>query len=75
MGFITNAAKRVKELTPKSGYNLCVLDTFGKPDEQELHLISNFESLAEAEAEKARREAENDLDKFFIYGPEEDIDA
>lgn len=70
MSFIQKALKEKKALTPKKGFNLVGVDTFGAPDEQGLFLVDHYDDKAEAEAELEKCEARNPHHvKFYIYGP------
>ena len=66
-GTFDKALKRIREFTPDEGYNLVGVDSFEAPGE-ELYLIDHFATREEAEAAKARFEAENPGDKVHVYG-------
>lgn len=55
-------------MIPDKGFNLVGLDDYEDPGEQ-LYLIKNFASRAEAEKEMRKRQKTGNGDKLFIYGP------
>lgn len=59
-----------ESLIPTEGYNLVGLDDFEDPGE-ELYLIGNYATAAEAEVVKVARENAGEGDRMFIYGPDD----
>ncbi len=57
---------RVKELTPKKGFNLVGVDKFEQPGD-ELYLVKNFDTRAEAEAALKKEEKAHPRDAFHVY--------
>ena len=57
-------------MIPDKGFNLVGLDDYEDPGEQ-LYLIGNFPSRAEAEKEMKARMKTGNGDKMFIYGPDD----
>ena len=71
MGYFEKALKEKAALTPKTGYNLVGLDTFGSPEDQGLYLVDHYDEKADAEAELARRKEANPDITYYVYGPKE----
>ena len=59
--------------TPEEGYNLVVVDTFDELG-ADLTVVSHHATREEAEQAKVEAEAENDVDEFYVYGPEGEED-
>lgn len=68
MGLLDKMLDRKKQLTPKSGCNLIVIDDFEPPD-QAAKLIRSFATEEEALAEKARREKDSPGNEYIILKP------
>lgn len=62
-------AKRKIELTPKVGFNVVGVDAF-EHGADALFLVGHFDNRKEADAKLKEMQAEDDLDKFYIYEPD-----
>lgn len=68
MGMMEKMMADKARFVPDEGFNLVGLDDFDDPGEQ-LYLIGNYETRELAQAEMAKRRADPNADKMFIYGP------
>ncbi len=61
---------------PERGFNLVEVDSFASDIEDELNIIGNYDTRAEAEVEMAKRKADavrrgQAVETFHIYAPED----
>ena len=66
VGFFELIEMEKKELTPETGYNVCILDEFSKPGEQ-LGLVSHVDTKDEAIKRKKEIEKKGKTAYIFPY--------
>ena len=71
MPTMKEALDQREALTPKKGFNLVGVDTYGDPDDQGPYLVNHYDTRDEAEKAKAAQEKDDPETTFYIYGPDE----
>lgn len=66
MKTLETVAKRVEEMTPKTGFNVVGVDRF-EPVEEALYFVSHHETRTAAEAAAKAMSQANVEDSFHVY--------
>jgi len=61
-------ARARAKMIPKKGFNVVGVDDFERPG-QDIFLVKNVETQAEADALRAKKEKDDPGNRYYVYGP------